>query len=134
MAKSRFRTFDVFQKTVEEARIRTASGGLVTLVSAAIIFWLLVLEVWDWRRIVVRNELVVDSTRGINLLSLPFTPLFYVIWVLGHRLIAGERLQIHLNITFPHIPCSSTSPPSSLDRAEFSVIIGCYGCKWRSPN
>jgi len=73
MGKSRFRTFDVFQKTVEEARIRTASGGLVTLVSAAIIFWLFVLEVWDWRRIVVRNELVVDSTRGINLLSPPLT-------------------------------------------------------------
>jgi len=74
MGKSRFRTFDIFQKTVEEARIRTASGGLVTLVSGAIIFWLVVLEVWDWRRIVVRNELVVDSTRGSNLLSLPFVP------------------------------------------------------------
>jgi hypothetical protein len=66
MAKSRFRTFDVFQKTVEEARIRTASGGLVTLISAAVIFWLVVLEVWDWRRIVVRNELVVDNTRSTD--------------------------------------------------------------------
>lgn len=64
MGKSRFRTFDAFQKTVEEARIRTASGGLVTLISAMIIFWLLVLEVWDWRRIVVRNELIVDRSRG----------------------------------------------------------------------
>ena len=64
MGKSRFRTFDAFQKTVEEARIKTASGGLVTLISAAIIFWLLILEVWDWRRIVVRNELVVDKDRG----------------------------------------------------------------------
>ena len=64
MGKSRFRAFDAFQKTVEEARIRTASGGLVTLVSACIIFWLVVLEVWDWRRIVVRNELIVDKTRG----------------------------------------------------------------------
>ena len=68
MGKSRFRAFDAFQKTVEEARIRTASGGLVTLVSACIIFWLLVLEVWDWRRIVVRNELIVDKTRGISVL------------------------------------------------------------------
>lgn len=66
MGKSRFRTFDAFQKTVEEARIKTASGGLVTLVSACIIFWLVVLEVWDWRRIVVRNELVVDKDRGIH--------------------------------------------------------------------
>jgi endoplasmic reticulum-Golgi intermediate compartment protein 3 len=65
MGKSRFRAFDAFQKTVEEARIRTASGGLVTLAAACIIFWLLVLETWDWRRIVVRDELVVDKTRGI---------------------------------------------------------------------
>jgi len=67
MGKSRFRTFDAFQKTVEEARIRTASGGLVTIVSACIIFSLLVLEIWDWRRITVRNELVVDNTRGTTL-------------------------------------------------------------------
>jgi endoplasmic reticulum-Golgi intermediate compartment protein 3 len=71
MGKSRFRTFDVFQKTVEEARIRTASGGLVTLVAAAVIFWLVVLEVYEWRRIVVRNELVVDSTRGTFPISWP---------------------------------------------------------------
>ena len=68
MGKPRFRTFDAFQKTVEEAKIKTASGGLVTLVSACIIFWLLVLEIWDWRRIVLRNELVVDRTRGLHLL------------------------------------------------------------------
>src|ERR1700724_2458079 len=55
MGKSRFRAFDAFQKTVEEARIRTASGGLVTLVSACIIFWLVVLEVWDWRRTVFQK-------------------------------------------------------------------------------
>ena len=36
----------------------------MTLISAMIIFWLLVLEVWDWRRIVVRNELIVDRSRG----------------------------------------------------------------------
>ena len=64
MGKSRFRTFDAFQKTVEEARIRTASGGLVTLVSACIIISLLILEIWDWRRIIIRNELIVDNTRG----------------------------------------------------------------------
>jgi endoplasmic reticulum-Golgi intermediate compartment protein 3 len=64
MGKGRFRAFDAFQKTVEEARIKTASGGLVTLVSACIIFWLVILEVWDWRRVVIRNELIVDKTRG----------------------------------------------------------------------
>jgi hypothetical protein len=72
MGKGRFRTFDAFQKTVEEARIRTASGGLVTLISAAIIFWLVILEVWDWRRIVVRNELIVDKTRGSPSLDITY--------------------------------------------------------------
>lgn len=69
MGKGRFRAFDAFQKTVDEARIRTTSGGLVTLVSACIIFWLFVLEVLDWRRIVVRNELIVDNTRGFSALN-----------------------------------------------------------------
>ena len=96
MGKSRFRAFDAFQKTVEEARIRTASGGLVTLVSACIIFWLVVLEVWDWRRIVVRNELIVDKTRGTA--------------VAGTVLIVGERLDIRMNITFPRLPCASMLP------------------------
>jgi len=71
MGKGRFRAFDAFQKTVEEARIKTASGGLVTLVSACIIFLLVILEVWDWRRVVIRNELIVDKTRGI--LHSPFS-------------------------------------------------------------
>jgi endoplasmic reticulum-Golgi intermediate compartment protein 3 len=93
MAKSRFRTFDVFQKTVEEARIRTSSGGLVTLISGCIIFWLVLLELYDWRRIVVRDQLIVDRTRG--------TP------AEEETLIAGERLDIRMNITFPRIPCAS---------------------------
>jgi len=66
MGKSRFRTFDAFQKTAEEARIRTSSGGLVTIVSICIIFWLVVLELWDWRRVLVRDELIVDASRGTN--------------------------------------------------------------------
>ena len=101
MGKSRFRTFDAFQKTVEEARIKTASGGLVTLVSACIIFWLLVLEIWDWRRIVVRNELVVDKDRGAH----PPPP--------TSVLSLGERLHIRLNMTFPHLPCASMCSPFS---------------------
>jgi len=101
MGKGRFRAFDAFQKTVEEARIKTASGGLVTLVSACIIFWLVILEVWDWRRVVIRNELIVDKTRGTA-----FFPLVHLN-VASAMLIIGDRLDIRMNITFPYIPCGS---------------------------
>lgn len=119
MGKGRFRTFDAFQKTVEEARIRTASGGIVTLVSSCIIFWLIVLEAWDWRRIVVRNELVVDRSRGS-----PYNPF--------NTDNLGERLDIGMNITFPHMPCSSLFLVWLV--MTDSAVFGCHGRKWGGPD
>ncbi|KAL7272698.1 ER-derived vesicles protein erv46 [Rhizina undulata] len=77
---SRLTRLDAFTKTVEDARIRTTSGGIVTIVSLVVIVVLVISEFQDYRRIVVMPELVVDKTRG-------------------------EQLPINLNITFPHIPC-----------------------------
>ncbi|KAH0608825.1 uncharacterized protein H6S33_001053 [Morchella sextelata] len=77
---SRLTRLDAFTKTVEDARVRTTSGGIVTIVSVFIVFVLVVGEFNDYRRIIVRPELVVDKTRG-------------------------EQLPINLNITFPHVPC-----------------------------
>ncbi|KAL1891611.1 ER-derived vesicles protein erv46 [Sporothrix stenoceras] len=79
-AKSRFTRLDAFTKTVEDARIRTTSGGIVTIVSLLVVLYLSWSEWIDYRRIVVHPELVVDKGRG-------------------------ERMEIHLNITFPKIPC-----------------------------
>ncbi|EEH19108.2 hypothetical protein PABG_01427 [Paracoccidioides brasiliensis Pb03] len=78
--KSRFARLDAFTKTVEDARIRTRSGGLVTIVALFVISFLIWGEWYEYRRIVVLPELVVDKGRG-------------------------ERMEIHLNITFPHLPC-----------------------------
>ncbi|KAL1841612.1 hypothetical protein VTJ49DRAFT_6789 [Mycothermus thermophilus] len=78
--KSRFTRLDAFAKTVEDARIRTTSGGIVTIVSLIVVLFLCWGEWSDYRRIVVHPELVVDKGRG-------------------------ERMEIHLNITFPRIPC-----------------------------
>ncbi|EXJ87040.1 hypothetical protein A1O3_03997 [Capronia epimyces CBS 606.96] len=78
--KSRFTRLDAFTKTVEDARIRTTSGGIVTIASIIIIIYLVLSEWADYRRIVVQPELVVDKGRG-------------------------EKMEIHLNITFPRIPC-----------------------------
>ena len=63
-AKNRFVRLDAFTKTVEDARVRTTSGGVVTIVSLLVIFWLTWGEWSDYRRIVVRPELVVDKGRG----------------------------------------------------------------------
>lgn len=63
-AKSRFTRLDAFAKTVEDARIRTTSGGIVTIVSLLAILWLLWGEWVDYRRVVVLPELVVDKSRG----------------------------------------------------------------------
>jgi hypothetical protein len=63
--KSRFTRLDAFAKTVEDARVRTTSGGVVTLASLLIIFWLVWGEWADYRRVVVLPELIVDKSRGI---------------------------------------------------------------------
>ncbi|KAG9248426.1 endoplasmic reticulum-golgi intermediate compartment protein-like protein 3 [Calycina marina] len=79
-AKSRFTRLDAFTKTVDEARIRTTSGGIVTIASLLIVMFLSWGEWMDYRRIEVHPELIVDKGRG-------------------------EKMEIHLNITFPRIPC-----------------------------
>lgn len=79
-AKSRFTRLDAFTKTVDEARIRTTSGGIVTILSLLVVLYLSWGEWVEYRKIVIHPELVVDKGRG-------------------------ERMEIHLNITFPRVPC-----------------------------
>jgi hypothetical protein len=55
---------DAFTKTVEDARIRTTSGGVVTIASLLIILFLIWGEWSDYRKIVVQPELIVDKGRG----------------------------------------------------------------------
>lgn len=62
--KSRFTRLDAFTKTVEDARIRTTSGGIVTIASLLIVLYLVWGEWSDYRRIVVHPELIVDKGRG----------------------------------------------------------------------
>jgi hypothetical protein len=78
--RSRFTRLDAFTKTVEDARVRTTSGGIVTLSSMLIILWLVWGEWAEYRRVVVRPELIVDKSRG-------------------------EKMEIHMNISFPRLPC-----------------------------
>lgn len=63
-AKSRFTRLDAFTKTVEDARVRTTSGGIVTIISLIVVFYLSWGEWADYRRLEIRPELVVDKGRG----------------------------------------------------------------------
>lgn len=63
-AKSRFMRLDAFTKTVEDARVRTSTGGIVTITSILMILWLIWGEWADYRRVVVKPELIVDKSRG----------------------------------------------------------------------
>jgi len=62
--KSRFTRLDAFTKTVDEARIRTTSGGIVTIVSLIIVLYLAWGEWRDYRTIIIQPELIVDKGRG----------------------------------------------------------------------
>jgi hypothetical protein len=66
-AKSRFTRLDAFTKTVEDARIRTTSGGVVTIASLLVILYLIWGEWSDYRKILVQPELIVDKGRGQGL-------------------------------------------------------------------
>ncbi|CCG81010.1 Uncharacterized protein C24B11.08c [Taphrina deformans PYCC 5710] len=80
----RFQSFDVFEKVASEAQIKTSSGGIVTISSLFVIFFLLVSEWNSYRKIVVAPELMVDTSRQ-------------------------ERMSININMTFASIPCSMLS-------------------------
>ena len=62
--RSRFHKLDAFTKTVEDARVRTTSGGIVTIASILIILYLIWGEWAEYRKILVMPELIVDKGRG----------------------------------------------------------------------
>lgn len=64
--KSRFTRLDAFAKTVEDARIRTRSGGIVTIISLLVVISLIWSEWTDYRRVIVLPELIVDKGRGTS--------------------------------------------------------------------
>ena len=77
----------------------TLGRTIVTLVSAAIILSFTIMEFMDYRRIGIDTSVVVDRSRG-------------------------EKLTVHLNMTFPRVPCyrefslssfPPTRPPARTD-------------------
>ncbi|GAA5962260.1 hypothetical protein JCM3765_004723 [Sporobolomyces pararoseus] len=74
------RGIDAFGKTMEDVKIKTGFGGMLTLVSLSLILALTLYEFVDYRRVHMEPSIVVDRSRG-------------------------EKLVVNLNVTFPRVPC-----------------------------
>ncbi|CAF3562418.1 unnamed protein product [Rotaria sp. Silwood1] len=73
--------FDAYAKTLEDFRIRTTSGGFVTIISSIIIFLLIIIELKYYLTIDIIQVLFVDTSRQ-------------------------EKMNITIDIKFPILPCS----------------------------
>ncbi|KAF8160191.1 Sec1-like protein [Pholiota molesta] len=66
--------------TTEDVKVKTRTGALLTIISAAVILSVMMIEFLDYRRVNIDTSIVVDKSRG-------------------------EKLTVNLNITFPRVPC-----------------------------
>ena len=78
---TRLKYFDAYAKTLDDFRIRTTSGGIVTILSTFIIFILFVFELRYYLRTDTEQILFVDTRRH-------------------------EKMNITIDIRFPVLPCS----------------------------
>jgi len=76
--------FDAFPKVNEDFFQRTLSGGVITLVATIVVAVLFVSQLRVFMAVNTDYELSVDSSRG-------------------------EQMRIHLDVTFPRMPCSVVS-------------------------
>lgn len=84
-SRSKLLSIDAFAKTVEDARIKTASGGIITLVCVLVVLILIRNEYLDYKLVITRPELVVDKDMN-------------------------SKLSINLDVSFPNLPCDLFSP------------------------
>ncbi|KAI8328229.1 endoplasmic reticulum vesicle transporter-domain-containing protein [Chlamydoabsidia padenii] len=77
---NRLKRLDAYAKTLDDFRIRTTTGAVVTLISTVIIGFLVMIEVWSYLTPVLKPEIVVDGGKM-------------------------EKLPINFDITFPNLPC-----------------------------
>ncbi len=90
------------RKTMDDVRIRTNVGAFITLVSAFFIVLLTIGEFIDYRRVHMKNSLVVDVSRG-------------------------EKLAVHIDIDFPRVPCYRESSAASFSFCSYCVVDLGYG-------
>lgn len=98
MKKSTLLSFDAFAKTEEDVRIRTRSGGFITLGCLVVTLMLLLSEWRDFNSVVTRPELVIDRDRSL-------------------------RLDLNLDITFTSMPCELLTLDIMDDSGEVQLDI-----------
>ncbi|XP_074563977.1 uncharacterized protein LOC141820550 [Curcuma longa] len=84
MILNNLKNLDAYPKINEDFHSRTLSGGVITVVSSIIIFFLFISETRLFFYSATESKLIVDSSRG-------------------------ERLQINFDVTFPSVACSLLS-------------------------
>uniref|UniRef100_A0A183C818 Endoplasmic reticulum-Golgi intermediate compartment protein 3 n=1 Tax=Globodera pallida TaxID=36090 RepID=A0A183C818_GLOPA len=77
----RLRRFDLYTKPVEDCRVKTPFGGIITLISFVVIILLFITETWSYLSVDVIEQLFVDSTS------------------------AEMRIEIHFDITLHKLSC-----------------------------
>ncbi|KAG8682088.1 hypothetical protein FRC11_000266 [Ceratobasidium sp. 423] len=83
MARGLFRAYiglDGFGKTLSDAKVKTRTGGFLTILSVAVIFAFTIVELIDYWRVGMASDIIVDASRG-------------------------EQISVKMNITFPRVPC-----------------------------
>jgi hypothetical protein len=81
---SKLRHFDAYPKPLEDFRIKTLSGALISTITAILATILFISEWRVYTRLDVDQELFVDLTRN-------------------------QKLTININMTFTHLPCALLS-------------------------
>ncbi|KAG8737882.1 hypothetical protein FRC10_007568, partial [Ceratobasidium sp. 414] len=75
-----FKGIDGFGRTMEDVKVKTQIGALLTMISATLILIFTTIEFIDYRRVNIDEIIIVDRSRG-------------------------ERVNVRMNITFPRVPC-----------------------------
>jgi endoplasmic reticulum-Golgi intermediate compartment protein 3 len=81
---NRLKHFDAYPKPLEDFRVKTLSGAVITVICTVVIIILFTYEWLAYVTIEVDQELFVDLTRN-------------------------QKLTINLNMTLPHFPCQLLS-------------------------
>jgi len=79
-----FKKFDAYPKTLDDFRIKTFSGGTITVISGIVMILLFASEIQDYLTPGIEEQLFVDTTRG-------------------------AKLKINVDIIFPKISCDFLS-------------------------